>query len=137
LANFPSVKKLYDQAIGKAEAELVRTGFNVAMGWQQPKNKDGKLPKRDKPHAVMLMFLLKCCCGFREYAQDSEEDADTKAQLARETLERMNIGLEKFQAPDGAFQAPSVTDSKAVLPSQKKSFTKDSKKPKPPPRAGT
>lgn len=60
----------------------------------------------DKKNVSMTIFLLKSRCGFREQTKDSEEDADTKAQIARETLDRMNAGLAQFQAPDGAFVDP-------------------------------
>lgn len=110
IRRWPTVGKAYHGGAAKAKNHLIKTAYNMAV---------------DKKNTAMVIFLLKARCGFREHAKDVEEDVESKASLARETLERMNMGLKQFQAPDGAFQMNRKTESSS---SKKKTSTSSSKK---------
>ena len=100
---YPKLRMLYFKAAGQAKKELINIAYTMAT--------EGK-----KKNTAMIIFLLKSVCGFREYSKDTQEDVDTKAQIARQTLEQMNAGLEKFQARDGGFK-----DSEEEKPKKKSS----------------
>lgn len=80
----------FRKALGNAKIKLVRVAHDKAT-------------EGDK---TMLIFLLKCRCGFREADEDAM-DTEEKARAIREGLDKMNGTLSQFQAPDGAFKKPA------------------------------
>lgn len=61
-----------------------------------------KAEKGNAGDRVMQIFLLKSRCGFREADEDAM-DTEEKAAAIRDTLERMNGNLSKFQTSEGTF----------------------------------
>jgi len=115
LASNVRLKTIQAKAAGRAKEKLIRNAYEMAL--------------LDK-NVTMTIFLLKARCGFRENTADTMEEVGSKAQLARETLDRMGADLARFQAPDGAFVGDVPKKRNPVIPTVLKKKLKAPKKKK-------
>lgn len=81
-------KWLFHQTEAQAKVDHIKSCFEMS-----------------KKNRSMAIFLLKSRCGFKE-ADEETSDIEERAQAIREGVEKMGMGLDKFQDKDGNFVKP-------------------------------